>query len=196
MRDENRGSYRPVRRFGADPRRDLEAEIEFHLDAATRDLIATGLSPATAREEALRRFGDPEAARGACLAVARRRRRGERLRDIGDDLCYALRSLGRSRGFTAAALLTLALGIGAAGGGPGVGDRRRPRVRAAARGVALRRRARRSGHPRRGRRLRAAARPRRRAPARPKGGPGRALDRPAPAVDRRPPASPQSRRSG
>jgi membrane protease YdiL (CAAX protease family) len=54
-------------------KRDIDDEIEFHIDMLTRDLIAGGLSPDDARAEALRRFGDVAAVR-ASLVSARRRR--------------------------------------------------------------------------------------------------------------------------
>ena len=49
---------------------EIDDELQFHLDMLTRDLIAQGLDPEAARAEALRRFGDIQAVRGA---VARTR---------------------------------------------------------------------------------------------------------------------------
>ena len=41
--------------------RDLGDELQFHLEARTRDNIALGMSPEEARLDAIRRFGNPTA---------------------------------------------------------------------------------------------------------------------------------------
>ncbi len=48
---------------------EVRAEIEFHLDQATRELTDAGLEPEAARAQALARFGDPEAAIAACRRI-------------------------------------------------------------------------------------------------------------------------------
>jgi membrane protease YdiL (CAAX protease family) len=52
---------------------EIDDEIAFHLDMLTRDLIAAGMSPNDAREEAVRRFGDAGKVRDAVGAVRRPR---------------------------------------------------------------------------------------------------------------------------
>jgi len=88
----------------AELREDVEAELQFHLEMHARDLIAAGASPPAAREEAERRFGELRAVREACIAIDRQRedraRRREVFGEMFRDLRFALRTLGRSPGFT------------------------------------------------------------------------------------------------
>lgn len=97
-------------------RRDLEAEIETHIEMRTEELIASGLSPDDARREAVRKFGDVEAARREAAQraaiLARRERRDAALGSLRRGMRATLRQLRRAPGHTALNLLIYAVGVG------------------------------------------------------------------------------------
>src|SRR5439155_23012131 len=47
--------------------RAVDEELEFHLDMRAQRLVATGLTPDAARQEALRQFGDVDSVRDFCV---------------------------------------------------------------------------------------------------------------------------------
>jgi predicted permease len=88
---------------------DFDAELESHVEMHTDDGIRAGLSPEEARRQALICLGGMEQTRQAY-----RERRGlPWLESLLRDLAYSLRTLGKHRGATAIAVLSIGLGIGA-----------------------------------------------------------------------------------
>jgi predicted permease len=89
--------------------RELDDELQFHLEARTEDDIAAGMSQEQARQDAARRFGN-------------RTRAKERTREanifgwaesLAQDLWHGGRMFIKNPGFTAVAVISLALGTGA-----------------------------------------------------------------------------------
>lgn len=88
--------------------RELDDEMQYHLEQDTARSIDRGMTPDEARLEARRRFGNV-----TLHAEAGREAWGWTwLEQLAQDLRYGTRALFRTPTFTAVAVLSLALGIG------------------------------------------------------------------------------------
>jgi predicted permease len=89
--------------------RELEEEMQYHVERETRAHIQRGMDPAEARRRALIEFGGVERTKERVRGESA----GRVLADLAQDVRYGLRSLARTPGYTGVVLMTLALGIGA-----------------------------------------------------------------------------------
>ena len=90
---------------------DLQAEIRSHLAMATRDGIADGDDPDTARLKAQKEFGNVL----RTTEDTRRIWRGSAVEwvvDVYQDVRFGIRQLRRNAGFSLAVIAVLTLGIG------------------------------------------------------------------------------------
>src|ERR687890_705426 len=87
---------------------EIREELQFHLRMRIDDYARQGLDADSARQAALRRFGNVAVIQDRGYDV----RGGGVMETMLQDVRYAVRQLGRQRAFTLLAGLTLALGIG------------------------------------------------------------------------------------
>jgi predicted permease len=88
---------------------ELDDEVRFHLEMQAEDNLRAGMSPAEARNAAMRSFGGVERMK----QQYREWRAVTAIESVGQDMGYALRTMRRSPIFCLTVIVTLALGIGA-----------------------------------------------------------------------------------
>ena len=102
--------------WGRDIDRDLRDEVEFHIEARTRELVEAGWRPEAAASEARRQFGNRDAILSECHEIDTRfeqkKRTMRHLSDLHGDITFAIRRCFSERLYSAVAIITLALGIG------------------------------------------------------------------------------------
>jgi putative ABC transport system permease protein len=91
--------------------RDLDEEIQAHLELTTHEYMARGMTPDEARRAAKLELGGVEQVKEAVRAA----RAGAWLNTFLRDVRFGFRMFRKNLGFAAVAILTLALGVGANG---------------------------------------------------------------------------------
>jgi predicted permease len=102
-----RWSQRLIRR--ARTEKQLDSELQFHLDKQFADYVATGMTQEEARRRARLEFGGLDQVKEECRDVGAARF----VETLIQDVRYGFRQLRRNPGFAALAIMTLAIGIAA-----------------------------------------------------------------------------------
>jgi predicted permease len=89
--------------------REMNREMQFHLDMAAQRNAERGMRPEMAKREAQLAFGSTEQFKES----GREAYRARTAENVAADVRFALRSMRRAPAFTVAAIVTVALGIGA-----------------------------------------------------------------------------------
>jgi macrolide transport system ATP-binding/permease protein len=89
--------------------RELDDEIQFHIETRAEELQREGVLPAEALQRARREFGPRVRMRENSRAAWQ----FQWIEDLWRDLSYAARAFAKSPGFTAVAILSLGIGVGA-----------------------------------------------------------------------------------
>ncbi len=104
-------------------RAEIDDEIAHHLEARARELVARGMSPDAARQEALRRFGSVPDARTRLSRIDRDRVGREHLREWIGSAWFDLLLAAPPTGTPASVIIALGHGIGATTAMFGIVDR-------------------------------------------------------------------------
>ncbi len=108
--------WRPARRSKS-PRREVDDELQFHIEGRIAELRARGMAANAARTKAYEQFGDVVGVRASCIALHRTKNiqpgRPFNMRLFIQDFRYAIRALVKRPGYTASVVATLALAVGA-----------------------------------------------------------------------------------